>query len=140
MAKSHKSNICTEQNSARNLQPFSLSKINSITREGIAAIKKTDFARGASLSNSATSALASILDDVQRGNAVIKGAQLGHELVHGNSQEKQERWAKMQASVNQLCNEHPDWTWKKIQERVASEMNCSSRTITRHCCDPRKNT
>jgi hypothetical protein len=113
-------------------------EIERVTRVGIAAVKMTDPAKGASLSSTATTVLFTIDEDALRGRKIVTSARSGHESVHGTEEEKKRRWLEDQEEVNRLCKEHPEWSWAEIKRRAAINRRCNAKTIDRHCNDPRK--
>ena len=76
--------------------------------------------------------------DLLRGEKVREAARRGHEVMHGTSVEKQERWGWYQEVVNRIRAENPDASWSSICRWAAKRCGVSAKTIQRRCTDPKK--
>ena len=67
--------------------------------------------------------------DVRRSKKVVRGARAGHEIVHGNSEEKAERYAEYVAAFQEEWR--PNRTKGRLYEKLATRFGVSSKTIQR---------
>ena len=79
------------------------------------------------------------LPDIKRGAKVIKSSKCGHEKVHGTQEEKNERWSKFQADIDELHKERPEIkSYNQICQWVADRHGVTVRTIQNHTKNPLK--
>ncbi len=70
------------------------------------------------------------------GHKAIERGRAGHETVHGTKAEKEERWAKLQAAVDDLRKRNPALSKAAIRELVSKKTGVSISTLRRRTTDP----
>lgn len=70
---------------------------------------------------------------VKRGRKVQKGAQDGHEAVHGTREEKEARWAGFRALYDTIKARNPYLLHSDLVRLTAKQAGVSEATIKRHC-------
>ncbi len=69
--------------------------------------------------------------DAERGVKTVRSAAEGHAVTHGTSEEKRARWSEYCLCWDKVRAEQPHMSKRAIDELVATEFRCSSKTIQR---------
>lgn len=75
---------------------------------------------------------------VAKGRKVVEGGRKGHVRKYGTQQEKFERYAKYQFTMDALRTEEPGLSYHRACDRVARVHRCSPTTIKRHTQNKKK--
>ncbi len=72
------------------------------------------------------------------GNKIKTNAKEGHAETHGTPEQKTERWARLQAMLNETMARSPALSLTEARRRTAKAAGVSYTTMRRHTTDPRK--
>lgn len=72
------------------------------------------------------------VNDIRRGIKIHKSSQLGHKIIHGTEEEKNERWREYQLECEKLHHKNPALGITDIREDLAKRFGVSFKSIQRH--------
>jgi hypothetical protein len=89
-------------------------------------------------SKGADMAIAKIQPTFKTGAKIRAGASKAHIKTHGTAEEKKQRWAQYQQSLNEVISRNPQLSHWGASKLIAIEKRCAAKTVYRNTEDPRK--